>query len=340
MNLLKIENLTKEYKTKVEDIKIFSNINLTIDKGDLISIQGKSGSGKTTLLNILGLLDTKYDGKVEFFNQSSYKSLEKLRAKNIGFVFQFHYLLPEFTALENVMLPALAMKESSKYEIRKRAIQLLKLVDLEDRIKFYPSELSGGQKQRVAIARALINNPSIVLADEPTGNLDEENSKKINDLFIKLNKENAQTIILVTHSQNLANIANKKYILKNRELVVVEQLKQDYNILEAIERSVIIMNVIVSGQHLKLTDALREYAIMKCKKVLKYCNNITEVKVMLSVEKTKTEGAVHHASATIYVAGKTINEECKDKSLYSAIDAMLDIMVRQVTKYKEIKNKK
>ena len=209
MNLLKIENLTKEYKTKVEDIKIFSNINLTIDKGDLISIQGKSGSGKTTLLNILGLLDTKYDGKVEFFNQSSYKSLEKLRAKNIGFVFQFHYLLPEFTALENVMLPALAMKESSKNEIRKRAIELLKLVDLEDRINFYPNELSGGQKQRVAIARALINNPSIVLADEPTGNLDEENSKKINDLFIKLNKENAQTIILVTHSQNLANIANK-----------------------------------------------------------------------------------------------------------------------------------
>lgn len=222
MNLLKIENLTKEYKTKVEDIKIFSNINLTIDKGDLISIQGKSGSGKTTLLNILGLLDTKYDGKVEFFNQSSYKSLEKLRAKNIGFVFQFHYLLPEFTALENVMLPALAMKESSKNEIRKRAIELLKLVDLEDRINFYPNELSGGQKQRVAIARALINNPSIVLADEPTGNLDEENSKKINDLFIKLNKENAQIIILVTHSQNLANIANKKYILKNRELVVVE----------------------------------------------------------------------------------------------------------------------
>lgn len=222
MNLLKIENLTKEYKTKVEDIKIFSNINLTIDKGDLISIQGKSGSGKTTLLNILGLLDTKYDGKVEFFNQSLYKSLEKLRAKNIGFVFQFHYLLPEFTALENVMLPALAMKESSKNEIRKRAIELLKLVDLEDRINFYPSELSGGQKQRVAIARALINNPSIVLADEPTGNLDEENSKKINDLFIKLNKENAQTIILVTHSQNLANIANKKYILKNRELLVVE----------------------------------------------------------------------------------------------------------------------
>ena len=100
------------------------------------------------------------------------------------------------------------------------------------------------------------------------------------------------------------------------------------------------MNVIVSGQHLKLTDALREYAIMKCKKVLKYCNNITEVKVMLSVEKTKSEGAVHHASATVYVAGKTINVECKDKSLYSAIDAMLDIMVRQVTKYKEIKNKK
>ena len=222
MKILKLENVTKRYKTKVENLTILSNINLEISEGDLVSIQGKSGSGKTTLLNLIGLLDTKYEGKIDYINHINEKNLEKIRAKTVGFVFQFHYLLPEFTALENVMLPALAMKESSKNEIRKRAIELLKLVDLEDRINFYPNELSGGQKQRVAIARALINNPSIVLADEPTGNLDEENSKKINDLFIKLNKENAQTIILVTHSQNLANIANKKYILKNRELVVVE----------------------------------------------------------------------------------------------------------------------
>ncbi|WP_277284454.1 ABC transporter ATP-binding protein [Sneathia sanguinegens] len=220
MKILKLENVTKRYKTKVENLTILSNINLEISEGDLVSIQGKSGSGKTTLLNLIGLLDTKYEGKIDYVNHINEKNLEKIRAKNVGFVFQFHYLLPEFTALENVMLPALALKEKEKVEIEKRAKELLEVVGLKDRLNFYPSELSGGQKQRVAIARALINQPKIILADEPTGNLDDENSQKINNLFIKLNKEEKQTIILVTHSTELANIADKKYILHNKDLIL------------------------------------------------------------------------------------------------------------------------
>lgn len=220
MKILKLENVTKRYKTKVENLTILSNINLEISEGDLVSIQGKSGSGKTTLLNLIGLLDTKYEGKIDYINHINEKNLEKIRAKNVGFVFQFHYLLPEFTALENVMLPALAMKEKEKVEIEKRAKELLEVVGLKDRLNFYPSELSGGQKQRVAIARALINQPKIILADEPTGNLDDENSQKINNLFIKLNKEEKQTIILVTHSTELANIADKKYVLHNKDLIL------------------------------------------------------------------------------------------------------------------------
>ena len=220
MKILKLENVTKRYKTKVENLTILSNINLEISEGDLVSIQGKSGSGKTTLLNLIGLLDTKYEGKIDYINHINEKNLEKIRAKNVGFVFQFHYLLPEFTALENVMLPALALKEKEKVEKEKRAKELLEVVGLKDRLNFYPSELSGGQKQRVAIARALINQPKIILADEPTGNLDDENSQKINNLFIKLNKEEKQTIILVTHSTELANIADKKYILHNKDLIL------------------------------------------------------------------------------------------------------------------------
>ncbi len=218
MSVLKIENLTKTYKTKVEEINILKDVNFTVEKGDLIAIQGKSGSGKTTFLNLIGLLDTKYEGKIEFENVNPKDNIEIIRAKNIGFVFQFHYLLPEFSALENVMLPALAINKKSKLDIQNRAKELLKLVGLADRMNFFPSELSGGQKQRVAIARALINSPSIILADEPTGNLDEENSLMINKLFEKLNKEKAQTIIIVTHSQELASIAKKIYFLHDKKL--------------------------------------------------------------------------------------------------------------------------
>ncbi|WP_156285994.1 ABC transporter ATP-binding protein [Oceanivirga salmonicida] len=211
MEILRLENLTKIYETKVEKIKILDNINFVVNDGDLISIQGKSGSGKSTLLNILGLLDTQYQGKI---------ILEGTRSENIGFVFQFHHLLPEFTAIENVAMPALR-NSKDKNKVYEHAKELLGLVGLGDRLDFYPSELSGGQKQRVAIARALINNPKIILADEPTGNLDTENSININELFLKINKEKNKAIIIVTHSIELANIADKKYMLKNAKLVSI-----------------------------------------------------------------------------------------------------------------------
>ena len=223
MSILKLENVTKIYKTKVEEIKILNNINFEINESDLISIQGKSGSGKTTLLNILGLLDSDFNGNI-YIDDKNIKSLSKteIRAKNIGFVFQFHYLLPEFTALENVMLPGLEKKENSRVEIKNRAIELLELVGLKYRLHHYPNELSGGEKQRVAIARALINNPKIILADEPTGNLDEHNSKNINELFLKINKEKKQSIVIVTHSKELADIAKIKYKVEDYNLVLLD----------------------------------------------------------------------------------------------------------------------
>lgn len=223
MSILKLENVTKIYKTKVEEIKILNNINFEINESDLISIQGKSGSGKTTLLNILGLLDSDFNGNI-YIDDKNIKSLSKteIRAKNIGFVFQFHYLLPEFTALENVMLPGLENKENSRVEIKNRAIELLELVGLKDRLHHYPNELSGGEKQRVAIARALINNPKIILADEPTGNLDEHNSKNINELFLKINEEKKQSIVIVTHSKELADIAKIKYKVEDYNLVLLD----------------------------------------------------------------------------------------------------------------------
>lgn len=218
--LLKLENITKIYKTNVEEIKILDNISMSISKGDLISIQGKSGSGKTTLLNILGLLDSDFQGNI-YIDDKIPENVTKaeLRSKNIGFVFQFHYLLSEFTALENIMLPALESAKYTKQEIETKAKELLELVDLKNRANHYPNELSGGEKQRIAIARALINEPKIILADEPTGNLDEYNSKKINELFIKINQDKKQSIIIVTHSKELADIAKIKYKVENYKLV-------------------------------------------------------------------------------------------------------------------------
>lgn len=218
--LLKLENITKIYKTNVEEIKILDNISMSVSKGDLISIQGKSGSGKTTLLNILGLLDSDFQGNI-YIDDKIPENVTKaeLRSKNIGFVFQFHYLLSEFTALENIMLPALESAKYSRQEIETKAKELLELVDLKNRANHYPNELSGGEKQRIAIARALINEPKIILADEPTGNLDEYNSKKINELFIKINQDKKQSIIIVTHSKELADIAKIKYKVENYKLV-------------------------------------------------------------------------------------------------------------------------
>jgi len=223
--IIELKNVNKIYKTKVENIHILKNINLAFNKGDFISIQGKSGSGKTSLLNILGLLDEPTDGEIYISGEKIHYRDEKaktvIRNKKIGFVFQFHYLLNEFTALENVMMPALINKSMNKNEIKKKAKELLALVGLAKRLKHKPMELSGGEKQRVAIARAMINGPDIILADEPTGNLDTETSNLINELFMKINRERNQSIIIVTHSLELANLATYKYKIENGEFNMI-----------------------------------------------------------------------------------------------------------------------
>ena len=217
----KVKNINKIYKTKAEEIHILKNVNLSFSKGDFVSIQGKSGSGKTTLLNILGLLDIPTNGEMfiddKIINYRNEKIKNKIRNEKMGFVFQFHYLLNEFTALENVMMPAFINKNFNKKELKNRAMELLEMVGLGERVKHKPLELSGGEKQRVAIARAMINNPEIILADEPTGNLDTETSLVINNLFKKINEEKKQSIIIVTHSLELANMAEYKYKIEKGE---------------------------------------------------------------------------------------------------------------------------
>ncbi len=220
--ILDLKNINKIYETKVEKLEILKNINLELNTGDFISIQGKSGSGKTTLLNILGLLDSPTSGEVinaginvDFKKESLQNTL---RNEKIGFVFQFHYLLPEFSALENVMLPALVRKKAEKEAVRKKAEDYLNMVGLGGRLTHKPSELSGGEKQRVAIARAMINDPAVILADEPTGNLDVDTSQTIHDLFFKINKEKGQAIIIVTHSLELAGITKEKFEIKKGKL--------------------------------------------------------------------------------------------------------------------------
>lgn len=224
--ILELKKINKTYKGKTENIHILKDLDLKVEEGEFISILGKSGSGKSTLLNVIGILDSIDDGEIyignEKIDRKNSLKIDKIKNKDIGFVFQFHYLLPEFTALENVMLPALLGNMKSKKDIEKDARKLLKDVGLENRINHKPTQLSGGEKQRVAIARALINNPKILLADEPTGNLDEETSNNINNLFKEINVKKKQTIIVVTHSRELSNITDKKYYLKSGKLLLEE----------------------------------------------------------------------------------------------------------------------
>jgi len=216
--LLVIEHLTKKYQlTKDLEITALNNVSFKIYKGDYLSITGKSGSGKSTLMHLIGLLDTPTSGQVKLngidITKLNNKKLSYTRNKEIGFVFQSFNLLKRTTALENVMLP-LKYSSTPQREWKKKALEMLKLVGLEDRVNNKSNELSGGQKQRVAIARALVNSPSIILADEPTGNLDSKTGKDIEKLFEELNKQ-GKTIVLVTHDTELAKIASRKIILKD-----------------------------------------------------------------------------------------------------------------------------
>jgi lipoprotein-releasing system ATP-binding protein len=205
--LLTVSNLKKYFETKTETLEILKGINLTLDRGESLSITGESGSGKSTLLNLIGGLDSASSGEI-LFEQTDITRLDEeeltgYRSRKVGFVFQSHYLLEEFTALENVMLPSL-IADSSKKAGLERARHLLNQVGLDHRLHHYPSQLSGGERQRAAIARSLINNPALILADEPTGNLDERNASIVIDLLFRITSDHQYSLILVTHSTHIA----------------------------------------------------------------------------------------------------------------------------------------
>ncbi len=216
--IMKLEDIDKFYVETGNKLHILKKLNLEVKRGEFVSILGKSGSGKSTLLNIMGLLDKIDGGKIWIDNKevSSLNEMERNNIKNhfLGFVFQFHYLMSEFTALENVMIPALLNNFKNKKEIEKEAKELLEIVGLAERIKHKPNQLSGGEKQRVAIARAMINKPKLILADEPTGNLDEDTGELIFSLFRKINKEHNQSIVVVTHARDLSQVTDRQIYLK------------------------------------------------------------------------------------------------------------------------------
>ena len=200
------------------DLEVLKGVNLRVEKGEIVAIVGKSGAGKTTLLQIIGTLDRPTKGEViingEKLMAKGDKELAAFRNKHIGFIFQFHQLLPEFTALENVCIPAMIAREKES-EYIPRAEKLLRDLGLGDRMEHKPNELSGGEKQRVAAARALMMAPNIILADEPTGSLDEKNKKELSELLLQLRKEYGQTILLVTHDKELAGIADRIIEIKD-----------------------------------------------------------------------------------------------------------------------------
>lgn len=201
--MLRATNIYKSYG----QIQVVKGVSLMVEKGEIVSITGSSGAGKSTLLHILGTLDEPDNGEViingvQLLNLKN-KQLSQFRNQQLGFVFQFHHLLPEFTALENVCIPGW-IKGGKRKEVEKHAVRLLSVLGIENRMNNKPQQLSGGEQQRVAVARALINNPAIVFADEPTGNLDSNNAKELHQLFIQLRNEFAQTFLIVTHNEELA----------------------------------------------------------------------------------------------------------------------------------------
>jgi lipoprotein-releasing system ATP-binding protein len=207
------------------DLHVLKGVDLTISKSEIVSIVGASGAGKTTLLQILGTLDkvsepSKSELLINNVNITSLndKALAKFRNEHIGFIFQFHQLLPEFTALENVCIPAF-IKNTPKPDAETRAKELLDFLGLKDRYHHKPSELSGGEQQRVAVARALINNPDLIFADEPSGNLDSESADNLHNLFFKLRDEFGQTFVIVTHNEELANMADRKLVMVDGKIV-------------------------------------------------------------------------------------------------------------------------
>jgi len=216
--MLITKNITKSYDT----LQILKGIDLVIESGEVVSIVGASGAGKTTLLQILGTLDKPDSGSVELngvnpFTLSTNK-LSAFRNQSIGFIFQFHQLLPEFTALENAILPAL-IKGDSMNDAKKKGMRLLEILGVNNRANHKPNELSGGEQQRVAVARSLINDPAVIFADEPSGNLDSKNSQELHQLFFDLRDEYKQTFVIVTHNNDLAKMTDRKLIMQDGNII-------------------------------------------------------------------------------------------------------------------------
>lgn len=212
--MIEAVQLTKSY----QQLAVLKGINLRINEAEIVSIVGASGAGKTTLLQILGTLDKPDSGTLsingQFVNELSSNALSRFRNEYLGFVFQFHQLLPEFTALENICMPAWIGKKDTT-ETKRRAAHLLDFLNIANRSDHKPSELSGGEQQRVAVARALINQPKVIFADEPSGNLDSVSANELHDLFFKLRNEFGQTFVIVTHNEQLANRADRKLVMKD-----------------------------------------------------------------------------------------------------------------------------
>ena len=219
--IITVDNVNKTYKNGSLELQVLKNISFKVDKGEFLAIMGSSGSGKSTMMNILACLDSQYEGTYILdgidISKLTENQLSEIRNKKIGFIFQSFNLLPRLSALENVELP-LVYSSVTKAERHKRAAELLEMVGLKDRMHHKPNELSGGQRQRVAIARALVNDPSIILADEPTGNLDSKSEEEIIEILQELNRM-GKTIVIVTHEPNIGDIAQRKIVFKDGEII-------------------------------------------------------------------------------------------------------------------------
>ena len=220
--MIELKNIKKSYG----NLEVLKGVNLDIAKAEVVSIVGRSGAGKSTLLHIIGTLDSPDSGEIFINNfdlrKMKSKELAKFRNEQIGFVFQFHHLLPEFSALENVCIPAFIKKTPEK-EAKNRAAELLDYLGLQDRMEHKPTQLSGGEQQRVAVARALMNQPAVILADEPSGNLDTNSSKELHELFFKLRKDFDQTFVIVTHNEELAKMSDRKLTMKDGLIISEER---------------------------------------------------------------------------------------------------------------------